>query len=740
MFAPSALLALATTRPCPPPPLCRTAASTLGGAKHTPSLRRTALPSSTARGKTSRRRSTTSATIRARSRSASASTPSGGNRHPTAPSTRPRRAPRSLLHGQREPGRQYVNNTGLMWELGEQLGALLVFAEHRYEPLSHPALRARLAALLCLLHHRAGDRRLGDHHRLAPQTARRPRARRRLRRLVRRDARGLVPYEVPRRRGRRDRSVGSDLAARGHRAARDARHAGSRDHARRERGGRRHRPVPRQPARGVAVDPAGGAHTPRPSAALCSRRRLPRDRQRRRPQPVGAAALLLHGGGAHYLALHYILTASAHSSPLTTLGTHQGNYPFESTYITYSVVPGKAYPLPAWPMRVACAGGYGGGGGLNADFGVKLTGSVADVKYSLALGDISVDVDWKTGTGNGDKLTEAQINVGVPSSRGGGGRRRRLANSRKTSSATTSATATTPPRPRAPLRARRPPGPAVVAPPAAAARRLEAAAAANDGVEAPATKAKSCPACPPCDDCPPCPVSFCDYETTRRAFTGELSRGFSWGGSAATMPSARLTSRAWAATSSGRRRCRRNSAQFCAFLDARPAGLSGAGAQLHGRVDRRAEADHAAAARTRRAASCAAARSSPTGGARGWRPTMGAATTSVRHIPRFSTKAASVADPMSPPHIATGRHTTSWSNGRRPVERAGRLPVPGGGPGGRWCRTPPPTARRFRSCWTSAPTTSIPRSRTRRTRRASRRRARRGERSTAWIQEAYDAA
>ena len=48
---------------------------------------------------------------------------------------------RVLLYvGNESPVDEYVNNTGLMWELGEQLGALLVFAEHRYEPLSHPAL------------------------------------------------------------------------------------------------------------------------------------------------------------------------------------------------------------------------------------------------------------------------------------------------------------------------------------------------------------------------------------------------------------------------------------------------------------------------------------------------------------------------------------------------------------------------------------------------------------------------
>ena len=31
-----------------------------------------------------------------------------------------------------------VNQTGLMWELAPSMGALLVFAEHRCEPKSHP--------------------------------------------------------------------------------------------------------------------------------------------------------------------------------------------------------------------------------------------------------------------------------------------------------------------------------------------------------------------------------------------------------------------------------------------------------------------------------------------------------------------------------------------------------------------------------------------------------------------------
>eukprot|EP00966_Prymnesium_polylepis_P174669 4042400-Prymnesium_polylepis.1 len=59
-------------------------------------------------------------------------------------------------------------------------------------------------------------------------------------------------------------------------------------------------------------------------------------------------------------------------------------------------------PLPAWPMRVACKG-------LDRDFGVRLSGSARDVKYSLRLGALEVAVDWDNTTGNGVNLTAAQI-------------------------------------------------------------------------------------------------------------------------------------------------------------------------------------------------------------------------------------------------------------------------------------------------------------------------------------------
>ncbi len=51
----------------------------------------------------------------------------------------------------------------------------------------------------------------------------------------------------------------------------------------------------------------------------------------------------------------------------------EGNYPFPTDYITFAVGPGK-FPLPAWPLRVACSMG------LNNDFGVRISGTAVFTK------------------------------------------------------------------------------------------------------------------------------------------------------------------------------------------------------------------------------------------------------------------------------------------------------------------------------------------------------------------------
>lgn len=200
--------------------------------------------------------------------------------------------------GNESPVEEYINNTGLMWELGEQMGALLVFAEHRYEPLSHPALcgkgtqkcfaycttaqaNADWAALITELRTKhtirapavafggSCERQPHTHvrHTHTP-TKHQPRylARQLSVNLAnlpaviahaaprrRWDARGLVPYEIPRRHRRCYRRLGANLAARGDCPTRYSGHAGRCDHPWRLRGRRFYRPVRGEPARRLAA-------------------------------------------------------------------------------------------------------------------------------------------------------------------------------------------------------------------------------------------------------------------------------------------------------------------------------------------------------------------------------------------------------------------------------------------------------------------------------------------------------
>ena len=56
----------------------------------------------------------------------------------------------------------------------------------------------------------------------------------------------------------------------------------------------------------------------------------------------------------------------------------EGNYPFPSEYITFSM--GLRTPFPAWPMRKGCASG------LDQDLGVKVQGDVKNIRYDWSRG------------------------------------------------------------------------------------------------------------------------------------------------------------------------------------------------------------------------------------------------------------------------------------------------------------------------------------------------------------------
>jgi lysosomal Pro-X carboxypeptidase len=90
----------------------------------------------------------------------------------------------------------------------------------------------------------------------------------------------------------------------------------------------------------------------------------------------------------------------------------EGDYPFPSTYITSAVGPGL-YPLPAWPMQVACES-------LNSDLGVSISGDTSSVQFtvkaaasSTSTNDVTVSVDWDSATAGSFSLDDVQ-NSGIP--------------------------------------------------------------------------------------------------------------------------------------------------------------------------------------------------------------------------------------------------------------------------------------------------------------------------------------
>jgi len=385
--------------------------------------------------------------------------------------------------GNESPVEVYVNNTGLMWELGPKLKALLVFAEHRYEPMSHPSLCGS-GTQLCMAYCTTAQA-LADYAALVD--------------ALQPKENGPVPVVAL------GGSYGGMLA------------------------GWMRMKYPDVIAGAIA---ASAPVWMLPTTVERETLDMPAVAISRGVTAVGgssdqcfsnlqAAWPLLEQVAMSKDGLTLLSSAVKSCQPLqsadeviswaqaTYFLMAEANYPYPSTYITYAVGPGN-YPLPPWPMRAACKF-------LEKDFGVKVTGDTREVNYSIALGEIEVTVDWASATGNGAKLTAAQIKgSGILS----------LAAALADASGiwyNVSKDKTCYDMASAPHDEVEPGLHHSVQGNAAAETFLEALPAGGAD--------SSCPACPPCEGCPACPLSRCNAsDSTPCSFSGVIPLTFSWTG------------------------------------------------------------------------------------------------------------------------------------------------------------------------------------------------------------------
>jgi hypothetical protein len=149
---------------------------------------------------------------------------------------------------------------------------------------------------------------------------------------------------------------------------------------------------------------------------------------------------------------------------------------------------------------------------LSRDFGVKLNGSVEDVKYKLQLGEINIEIDWDQAHGNGAHLSVDQIQrsgvldlvTAVTSAVGVWYNVSKGLHCYNTKAS----------------------GTKVEVREGATARSWERSSETN-----------TCAACPPCQNCPSCPVSHCAHQNASSckycptcSFKGEITKTFAWDG------------------------------------------------------------------------------------------------------------------------------------------------------------------------------------------------------------------
>ena len=366
--------------------------------------------------------------------------------------------------GNESPVDEYVNQTGLMWELAPSMGALLVFAEHRCEPKSHPNF-CGVGSQNCVGYCTTAQA-LADYAAIITD----------LKQEVDNATVPVVAFGG---------SYGGMLA------------------------GWLRMKMPHIVCGAIAASaPIWQLATTVTQKSLD----WPYQAISRGVSPEGGASQhcfdtlrvawpLLEGGLSSFEGLELLSRRVRSCGMLPTARSFttwaqeayfllaEGNYPFPSTYIPSAV--GDGGTLPAWPMRKACEA-------LSQDFGIHVAGSLEDVNYTVTLGELRVEVDWEHLNSNGAQLKASQLQPVL-----------KLAEAVMQSVAVwynVSGSKQCWDIPEAGL----------------------APGFRSGASEVTAAPTGLCPACPVCDACPACPVSRCAKTTSPCRFDGNVSKTFAW--------------------------------------------------------------------------------------------------------------------------------------------------------------------------------------------------------------------
>ncbi|KAJ8598873.1 hypothetical protein CTAYLR_009964 [Chrysophaeum taylorii] len=259
--------------------------------------------------------------------------------------------------GNESPVDEYVNNTGLMWQVGEEIGALLVFVEHRYEGESVP----RIEGVRDCLGYCTIEQALADYAKAVAW----------LRETYASSELAVVAVGG---------SYGGMLAAWFRMKYPSATVGAIAASA----------PIWGLPTLDWILDGSSVA------VARSFGVRGGQETDACRENLLGAWPIIAHIGetaaGRDFLAeTMHLCSPPASGRRLAAVIQNvffdlaEANYPFASAYVT-SAVGGADYPLPAWPIRAACA--------KLQDPLVAVAGNVSAVEFSVKIDDLTVAVAW----------------------------------------------------------------------------------------------------------------------------------------------------------------------------------------------------------------------------------------------------------------------------------------------------------------------------------------------------------